>query len=76
MIKDYIGNMSEKHPGVVLHMHDVFDVITNYADNPFEYVARAQDMYLDQTFLSNLEHVQGFMRYIVIFCNPGFGVDL
>ena len=42
MIKDYIGNMSEQHPGLVLHMHDVLDVITNYADNPHEYVARAQ----------------------------------
>jgi len=76
MIKDYIGNMSEKHPGLVLHMLDVLDVITNYADNIPEYVARAQDMYLSQTFVSNLENVRSFMRYIIIFCNPGVGADL
>ncbi len=62
MLKDYIGNMSEKHPGLVLHMLDVLDVITNYADNPTEYVARAQNMFLGQTFLSNLENVRSFMR--------------
>jgi len=76
MIKDYIGNMSEKHPGLVLHMLDVLDVITNYADNIPEYVARAQDMYLGQTFVSNLENVRSFMRYTIIFCKPGFGADL
>ncbi|KAL3155864.1 hypothetical protein ABBQ32_012868 [Trebouxia sp. C0010 RCD-2024] len=62
MIKDYIGNMSERHPGLVLHMLDVLDVISNYADNPPEYVARAQDMYLGQAFISNLENVRSFMR--------------
>ncbi|KAL3155862.1 hypothetical protein ABBQ32_012868 [Trebouxia sp. C0010 RCD-2024] len=61
MIKDYIGNMSERHPGLVLHMLDVLDVISNYADNPPEYVARAQDMYLGQAFISNLENVRSFM---------------
>ncbi len=50
----YIGNMSDKHPGLVLHMLDVLDVITNYADSEAEYVARAQDIYLGQTFISNL----------------------
>ena len=58
MIKDYIGNMSDKHPGLVLHMLDVLDVITNYADSEAEYVARAQDIYLGQTFISNLENVR------------------
>ena len=58
MLKD--GNMSEKHPGLVLHMLDGFDVITNYADNLTEYVARAQTMFLGQTFLSNLENVRSF----------------
>ena len=43
-------------------MLDVLDVITNYADKSTEYVARAQDMFLGQTFLSNLENVQSFMR--------------
>ena len=62
MIKDYIGNMSERHPGLVLHMLDTLDVITNYADNPPEYLARAQSMYLGQTFISNLKNVRGFMR--------------
>ena len=62
MIKDYIGNISGKHPGLVLHMLDVLDVISNYADNPPEYVARAQDMYLGQAFISNLENVRSFMR--------------
>ena len=62
MIKDYIGNMSEKHPGLVLHMLDVLDVITHYADDPHEYVARAQAMYLGQTFINNLENVRSFMR--------------
>ncbi|DBA88763.1 TPA: hypothetical protein ACH3X1_004181 [Trebouxia sp. C0004] len=61
MIKDYIGNMSGKHPGLVLHMLDVIDVITNYADSEAEYVARAQDIYLGQTFISNLENVRSFM---------------
>ena len=58
MIKDYIGNMSDKHPGLVLHMLDVLDVVTNYADSEAEYVARAQDIYLGQTFISNLENVR------------------
>ncbi len=49
MIKDYIGNMSDKHPGLVLHMLDVLDVITNYADSEAEYVARAQDIYLGRS---------------------------
>ncbi len=62
MIKDYIGNMSDKHPGLVLHMLDVLDVITNYADSEAEYVARAHDIYLGQTFISNLENVRSFMR--------------
>ncbi len=62
MIKDYIGSISDKHPGLVLHMLDVLDVITNYADNEPEYVARAQDIYLSQAFISNLESVRSFMR--------------
>ena len=62
MLNHYNGNMSEKHPGLVLHMLDVLDVITNCADNPTEYVARAQNMFLSQTFLSNLENVRSFMR--------------
>ena len=57
MIKDYTGNMSDKHPGLVLHMLDVLDVVTNYADSEAEYVARAQDIYLGQTFISSLENV-------------------
>ena len=76
MIKDYIDNISERHPGLVLYMLDILDDITNYADNPPEYVVRAQDIYLGQTFLSNLEHLRSFMRYIFIFRNPGFGADL
>ena len=67
MIKDYIGNMSEKQPGLVLYMLDVLDVITNYADNPPAYVVRAQDMYLGQAFIRNLENV---------LCNRGFGADV
>ncbi|MCJ1241531.1 hypothetical protein MMC14_009536 [Varicellaria rhodocarpa] len=57
-LKDYIGNMTEKQPGLVLHMLDVLDVITNYADNSTEYMARAQNMFLDETFLSNLQNVR------------------
>ena len=62
VLKDCIGDMSERHPGLVLHMLDILDVNSNYADNPTEYVARAQDMYLSKTFISNLEHVRSFMR--------------
>ena len=75
MLRDYIGNMSEKHPGLVLHMLDVLDVITNYADNPTEYVARAQNMFLSQTFLSNLENVRSFMRCFIVLCHLDFGAD-
>ena len=61
-IKDYIGNMSEKHPGLVLHMLDLLDGISNYADKPAEFVARAQDIYLDSSFIANLEQARSLMR--------------
>ncbi len=68
--------MSDKHPGLVLDMLDILDVITNSANSEPEYVARAQDIYLGQTFISSLENVRSFMRYIIVFCNSGFGADL
>lgn len=54
--------MSERHPGLVLHMLDSLDAYNNYAHNPTEYVARAQALYVSKTFISNLERLRGFMR--------------
>ena len=62
MIQEYIGNMTERQPGLVLHMLNVLDVLNNQVDKPADYMARAQAMYHDQTFMGSLENIPSFLR--------------
>ena len=76
MIKDYIGNISDNIPGLALHMLDVLADRIKCADKPSEFVARAQDIYLDWSILYGLQYLQSFVEYMSFCCNPDVGADL
>ena len=63
MLKNCIGDMSERHPGLVLHMLDVLDDNSKHAHkHSTDYVAQAQAWYLSWAFITKLEYLRSFMR--------------
>lgn len=72
--------MSDKNPGLVVHMLDMLEFNSKFAHDPAEYVARARAGHLRQSFMSSLE-VRSFMRWACVptyfWCfGSGFGADL
>ena len=81
MLKSCIGDMTERHPGLVLQMLDVLDGNSKHAHkHSTDYVAQAQAWYLSQTFIHKLEYLRSFMRLVIVDnlsfvfkCNSGIG---
>ena len=63
MLKSCIGDMTESHPGLVLHMLDVLDDNSKHAHKQStEYVAQAQARYLGSSFIPRLQDLRSFLR--------------
>ena len=63
MLESCIGNMTEGHPGLVLHMLDVLDDNSKHAHrHPTDYVAQAQNWHLNTSFMPSLQYLQSFLR--------------
>ena len=63
MLKSCITNMTERHPGLVLHMLDILDDNSKHAlKHSTDYVAQAQAWYLGSTFVPRLQYLRSLLR--------------